>query len=646
MKKYYLAISTGPVVDTLLLAQKTRELWVASYLLSRLMYHLTVAVAEEDIGGRVLAPQPPSEADHFHFGAGIYPDRMYAAFLLENTEPTAIANQQQHLFQLIKAKAIKALVTELRPPVSAGAEQFFDQYFRIVAVWLEETELSKLSDEIISQIKEEEETVASLPDRLLLQPLNDLLDTQELQPAIISTSAGENELTNSLFGDPYQSAMAKLGLARPPAPVESAFAGLTEPENRLLKTGQQTFSYDFFPATADVAALGLYRQYPESYLELLEELYKDPLIQEEIAKNKAASKKRKSEIETYVSDEVLTEFYRLLEKGSFPAVAADPSTDRPARTQEKAEKILRLRDQLLPAYEDYHKYYCLVDVDGDAFGLAIRSLGDDEAAIEQFSQKLANFALSAAATINKYGGKPIFIGGDDMLFLAPVVYHSTAKGVPTTIFDLIEALDALFTAENFPAAPTLSYGLSITHYKYPLFEARNASLERLLQHAKRSSWPQKTQNGTTKPLKKNTIAFRFIRHSGSYFDGYLTKPLLKDFLGLYQLGTSEKFLSSFTYKLREIEDVLQVVGPELDEVRRTALVANLFNEADHRSHEEALAAVMQFLFEVQNTVFSVSDKPGNTRDNSYALLRLLRFFLPQTDGNANRPAHKNVAHVE
>ncbi|MBK7787003.1 MAG: hypothetical protein IPJ54_00160 [Saprospiraceae bacterium] len=144
--------------------------------------------------------------------------------------------------------------------------------------------------------------------------------------------------------------------------------------------------------------------------------------------------------------------------------------------------------------------------------------------VQKFSSALFDFALAATDEIKKYGGKAVYVGGDDVLFFAPVAVFNEnlneGNGGLSSIFGLLSALDQKFEKYliNHPDlkelykeggklhgnVPSMSYGVSITYSKYPLNEARDTAYA-LLQKAK--------------SIKddKNKICFKLHKHSGHSF---------------------------------------------------------------------------------------------------------------------------------
>ena len=68
----YTAINIGPIIPTLGMARKPRELWAASFMFSHLMKCIYEEV--EKTGKKIISPAKPKENKN---KVGIYPDRIY-----------------------------------------------------------------------------------------------------------------------------------------------------------------------------------------------------------------------------------------------------------------------------------------------------------------------------------------------------------------------------------------------------------------------------------------------------------------------------------------------------------------------------------------------------------------------------------------
>jgi len=143
------------------------------------------------------------------------------------------------------------------------------------------------------------------------------------------------------------------------------------------------------------------------------------------------------------------------------------------------EKLSASQDFQAKTKKDIPKfanYYALVRVDGDFIGRYISSL-DEIDEITNTSRRLLEYAGSASEMIEKYGGFPVYAGGDDLMFFAPLIGWGET-GDPVPIIRLLRALDELFkkyVGERF----SLSFGLAVTYHKYPLYEALDMSQEQL-----------------------------------------------------------------------------------------------------------------------------------------------------------------------
>jgi CRISPR-associated protein Cmr2 len=184
--------------------------------------------------------------------------------------------------------------------------------------------------------------------------------------------------------------------------------------------------------------------------------------------------------------------------------------------EDDEESIVKDLKKAFPnEFRAYHKYVAVLNIDGDRFGNHIESLAGEDEKIKQFSENLLKFGLEANKLILDYSGSPVYIGGDDLLLFAPVVSLVTSTNGTQhkqTVFSLIKKLDELFYT-FFPIAagsPSLSCGLSISYYKYPLNEA--------IQRAEQLMYAAKASNDN-----KNAVSFEFLKSGGSFLHGTLQK---------------------------------------------------------------------------------------------------------------------------
>ncbi len=237
-----------------------------------------------------------------------------------------------------------------------------------------------------------------------------------------------------------------------------------------------------------------------------------------------------------------------------------------------------LKENNKETFRTHHKYIAIVNIDGDNFGDYIKQL--DNPAYDQFTQALALFSLQARDAIEAYGGQPVYLGGDDALFFAPV--RRDTKEKRQNIFDLLDDIDEIFRralahiqSSEASSLPTLSAGVAIHYYKHPLAESLEKSAKLLFDKAKHFSM----RNGG----KKNAIAIQVQKHSGQSFGLVLRKSA--DTYARFKAMLSAHiddgiFLSSVVQHMERNKALLAVVGEA--ENRVADFIENQFNESVHK----------------------------------------------------------------
>jgi CRISPR-associated protein Cmr2 len=341
-----------------------------------------------------------------------------------------------------------------------------------------------------------------------------------------------------------------------------------------------------FPSTNEVAAFGLFDLQKEKFKEL------QSTSRFEFYKNK--HRLNPSEDET-------TFFYHLLENDPFWKEYRRP----------------------------YHKYFCIVHADGDNISATLRNLKNDDN-FKAYSKILNDFIQKSAAIINDFGGKPVYIGGDDLVFFAPV---RTNKG---SVLDLINELDAAYPSEDLHGS-TLSFGMSISYHKFPLFEARDISARQLFDIAKKFKHDGK---------EKNALAITLIKHSGSQFGTVFSKGTLKELIAASQslrlknenaddtIEKYEELLSSLIYKLRTLEGLLNATLQHASDETRFERLETLIEKYFDTSHTAGKNLAEQQKAISNLIIAAWTEKEENDERkwfaNLYCTLRLLKFLTDKT----------------
>lgn len=209
-------------------------------------------------------------------------------------------------------------------------------------------------------------------------------------------------------------------------------------------------------------------------------------------------------------------------------------------------------------------YYAIVSADGDGMGKFLEKLSNDM--VTDFSRVCLAYDEKAAELIGNYGGMTIYAGGDDLLFLAPVM---TDIG---DIFGLCNQIQNLFGEEinkveefkKIATVPTISFGVSIQYEKYPLYEALDSS-RKLLALAKKDGDLKNTE------CKKNNMAIELQKHSGQSLSLMVSNECYEAFKEFMQIRDSNEgnTIQSVLYTLETFHSLIFVLNQEAREQKIT-----------------------------------------------------------------------------
>lgn len=329
--------------------------------------------------------------------------------------------------------------------------------------------------------------------------------------------------------------------------------------------------------------------------------------------------------------------------GALLRIAEDYKKEIDERHEAFYEKIAeddKLGKHLLPR----HKYFCIVHADGDNISRVIQKLDKPEN-YKTFSETLASYSVQAAEIINNHGGKPIYIGGDDLLFLVPVQNGSQ------TIFDLIRTLDNAFPKAQLHPDASLSYGLNIVYYKFSLFEAIGDTYHDILKSAKKHT--------NKAGQKKNAVSFRFTKHSGNHFSATFSKSFLGAIIAAMRIFEKANpkgrkgLVSSLMYKVKTLECLLTKIAEQEEKKKKEDLnyafdlkgrldhfFAAYFNEwGDDSGFKKQREATKDLLLAAYDEVVP-EDK--NWLSLFYAVMRLID-FVSEPDQTQQQHDSKNIA---
>ena len=261
--------------------------------------------------------------------------------------------------------------------------------------------------------------------------------------------------------------------------------------------------------------------------------------------------------------------------------------------QEKDRDVEKSKD-----FKNAAKYIAIIHADGDNLGEYFKSHKD----VSEVSKNLFEFDKQAVSIIKEYGALPLFVGGDDLLIFAPVINKEK-----NTLIDLVNKLSDAYGSALKTDKSTLSFGISITYYKYPLYEALSKSRKALFDKAK-------GYDG------KNAVAMSVQKHSGQSFDFCIGKneSAYKGFSELLQSVLSEdvELPHAVHHKIATLKPLLsQIQIQRLDDT-----FDNFFNEDLHKSmFKKGLEAIKNLIKDL-----GLDEKGQNTFFAMLSTIKLLR----------------------
>lgn len=228
-------------------------------------------------------------------------------------------------------------------------------------------------------------------------------------------------------------------------------------------------------------------------------------------------------------------------------------------------------------------YYAVITADGDKMGAKIKEEATQNPEnIKDLSKKLYDFFTADddiyTITNKQFGGELIYAGGDDILAFLPV------KNGDKTFLDYIKVLDERF--KFFVGNDvSLSFGVNIAYYKYPLRNAIQSTFD-LLHEAKAD------QN------IKNRISLKITKHSGQWFSSTLCLQdkryaIYKDLVGDI-LENKITLPHSLHHSLKRYEEaILATYQYENSSIK--AMFDTVFNDAKSDTDANGLEIVREYL---------------------------------------------------
>ena len=248
--------------------------------------------------------------------------------------------------------------------------------------------------------------------------------------------------------------------------------------------------------------------------------------------------------------------------------------------------------------KSHHRYFCVVQADGDNIGKTVSHEDLKDGEVLKISKELVKFGQEATKMIEGFGGLPIYAGGDDLLFIAPVIgkegthvfkllddiENNAFKGVKNVV-DVLGLKDE----KGNEIKASLSFGVSISYKKYPLYEALESARNLLFGKAKNIN-------------QKKAVAWSLRKHSGGTFSAAFSlqnKTLKEEFEKLIAATTDKDTVSAIAHKLRQEEALVKIVLESGQQDRLDALFDKVLEfDKDKAVYFDAVKDIMPTLYQV------------------------------------------------
>ena len=289
------------------------------------------------------------------------------------------------------------------------------------------------------------------------------------------------------------------------------------------------------------------------------------------------------------------------------------------------------------------EYYAIVYADGDNMSSNFKLL-DSTKDIKDFSDACIQYTNSCAKIIGEYGGVTIYAGGDDLLFLAPLV-----NSKKETIFDLCAQINQTFQEiinSKFNELknnthqqdletikmPTVSFGVAITYKKFPIYEGLELARDMLFTYAKQGD--------------KNNLAIRLSKSSGQSVAMIFNndscsldkfKQLLKSYFINDNSDSSRKRVHSTIYLIEKYENLFNVALKQNDDEIIRNFFINMYDNPMQKGFTDFIDEIINLYkaINVDMTTKKYLSIDNENNNKMSGILRLAKFYIEKREGNLN-----------
>lgn len=338
-----------------------------------------------------------------------------------------------------------------------------------------------------------------------------------------------------------------------------------------------------------------------------------------------------------VDDKDRTDAKNIYIKKFFKILNEDKENNTQVKPQVIYKNTIKTVDDIavIENKKDYKisNYLAIVQADGDGMTKLFNDMGNDIKEVKEFSKSCVDYTTKSADLIKEYGGVTIYAGGDDLLFLAPII----SKNNDENILDLCEKIRQKFEKLEHKGA-SISFGIAINYKKFPLYESFNQA-RKMLYEAKKLGDNKK---------KKDSIAINLTKASGlSVFlnFGNETETLkeFKNFINKYYISNEKSkqikdSTNSVIYLIDNYRDLYDIAANNKNEKEIENFFINMYSNPMQENYQEFIKDITNLFIKIksdkENKRFKSIIENDSYKDKNTELSSILRFakFLVEKRG--------------
>lgn len=420
-KKHLFICAIGPVQDFIATARTSQDLWFGSWLLSELSKAAALAVF--DNAHQLIFPAPEHRED---LEAGTILNVVNKIVAIIEGDPKMIADR---VWQTVQER-----LENLRQEAFAHKIGRIDNQLAKVQI----NDLVEFYWVSVPYISSQDYRLVRAKAEALLTARKNTRNFQQIEGRQGIPKSSLDGFRESVLSDNVKDIYAAYHAAR-----GEILSGID-----LLKRWGQIRGRTTFPSTTDFAV--------QPFLIMIGK-----------EKEQALLRRIKTLLATYTACDETDGTYFYVER----LVQLISEDANPKAFSDEFAKIFREED----IRQRPSPYYVLLRADGDNMGKAIDAQDSPEKH-RALSQELSVFAQEAKRIIEKFGGVPIYVGGDDVLAYLPL--HTALKCVIALNEQFKQAMQGFeFVDEKGSHSPTLSGALVIAHHLTPLRDVLDMARE-------------------------------------------------------------------------------------------------------------------------------------------------------------------------